>query len=117
MRYLVVGLMCVLALAVGCGDGGPACETDAQCDDGNQCTQDLCDDGSCFFPDEPDGTPCARDCMIGVARCYDGECGSCVYTCSSVHRDDAPGGLLLAVLALLGIRFATRREAKGGTGP
>ncbi len=35
-----------------------ACVTDADCDDGNDCTQDLCSAGTCSNPDEPGGTPC-----------------------------------------------------------
>jgi len=113
VRY-VLGFMCVLALCVipvGCGDEG-RCETSADCYDGNQCTYDTCVDGRCSFPNKPDGTSCTRDCLMGSGECEDGECSRCVVTCSSVHRDDAPGTWLLAVLGLLGIRLAARRKAK-----
>jgi hypothetical protein len=113
MRYLF-GFMCVLALAVvpvGCGDDD-GCELSADCDDGNQCTYNRCVDGRCSFPNKPDGTICTRDCLMGHGECEDGECSRCVASCSLVHRDDAPGTWLLAVLALLGIRLAARRKAK-----
>jgi uncharacterized protein (TIGR03382 family) len=114
MRYLF-GFMCMLALGVmplvGCGDDG-RCEFSADCDDGNQCTYNRCDDGRCSFPNKPDGASCTRECLMGSGECENGNCDRCVYTCSSVHRDDAPGTWLLAVLGLLGIRLAARRKAK-----
>jgi hypothetical protein len=118
MRYLF-GFLCVCALAVvpvGCGDES-RCESSADCDDGNQCTANRCDsDGRCSFPNKPDGTSCTRECFIGSGECENGNCGRCVLdmsdACSLVHRDDAPGTWLLAVLGLLGIRLAARRKAK-----
>ena len=118
MRY-ALGFVCLLAfcvIPVGCGDDGSRCETSADCDDGNQCTYDRCIDGSCSFPDKPDGTSCTRDCLIGGGQCEDGECGRCVYdasdACSSVRGVDVPGTWLLAVLGLLAIRLAARHRAK-----
>jgi uncharacterized protein (TIGR03382 family) len=116
MRYFF-GFICVLALAVvpvGCGDDDEGCESSEDCDDGNQCTYNQCLDGRCLFSNKPDGTSCTRQCLIGSGECEDGECGRCPneLTCSSVHRDDAPGTWLLAVLGLLGIRLAARRKAK-----
>jgi hypothetical protein len=111
MRYLL-RFVCICALAVvpvGCGDEGK-CEHLWDCDDGNQCTYDTCVDGRCSFSNKPDGTRCTRECLMGSGECENGNCDRCVMTCSLVHRDDAPGIWLLAVLGLLGIRLAARRR-------
>ena len=40
-------------------DGGPCCETNEHCDDGNDCTTDTCNaDGTCTHTSRPANTPC-----------------------------------------------------------
>jgi hypothetical protein len=40
---------------------GLFCNSAAECDDGDACTQNLCIDGSCANPDRPQGTLCESD--------------------------------------------------------
>ena len=58
------------------------CETLSliDCDDGNPCTQDNCDNntGSCVHPDATDGIDCAIDdneCVL-AATCFSGDCAA-----------------------------------------
>jgi hypothetical protein len=83
MRYLF-GFMCVLALGVmplvGCsdtgGDGGtggmPECESARDCDDDNECTEDVCNPSSGLCENTPvrDGSSCAE----GRGGCFGGLC-------------------------------------------
>jgi len=95
MRYLF-GFLCVCALwlvpLVGCSDDAPGgCQSNAECDDQNECTDDRCVDGSCDHIPVSYGTPCQfgsldptscsqehRICVSGVCEnnpCDDGnEC-------------------------------------------
>ncbi len=73
------GASCTLADgSSGYCDGAGACvgcTTDSQCDDGNPCTVDSCNSGSCTSTASPDGTPCADDgdeCTQDV--CSSGSC-------------------------------------------
>ena len=60
---------------------------DVDCDDGKECTEDLCDtaDGSCDHPNRPEGSGCDFDGLPG--RC---ESGTCVDAelCSEVDCSD-----------------------------
>ena len=51
MRYLVGFVLLLLALGtlrlVGCGDERIPCETSEECDDNNECTDDVCSLGYC----------------------------------------------------------------------
>jgi hypothetical protein len=98
MRCLF-GFMCVLALGVmpmvGCGEtgdpggnggsagvggmgGGGTGGTDlcqgVDCDDGNECTEDLCADGMCEYAPIENGTACeeSNECTLGM--CASGAC-------------------------------------------
>jgi len=57
---------------VGCSEEAttPECQIDADCDDQNECTDDVCNsaNGMCEYPAVPDG----RQCVGG--RCYSGLC-------------------------------------------
>ncbi len=68
----------------GCGAGSPYCDDSgaapvcveclgaAQCEDGNDCTQDLCTAGACGNPDETAGTSCGTgDACDGAGTCVD----------------------------------------------
>jgi predicted outer membrane repeat protein len=109
MRYLV-GFVCVLALGVmpmvGCGEtGGPGgnggsagvggmggggtggtdlCQG-VDCDDGNECTEDLCADGVCDNPAVEDGTACGQ----GPGACEAGACVGGVFPCTEQGIRDA----------------------------
>ena len=78
MRYLF-GLLCVCALGVvplvACSDTQPACEIGADCNDDNECTNDVCDSasGTCSNTPVDDGTDCTFDGVSGV--CVSGVCG------------------------------------------
>ena len=104
MRYLF-GFLCVCALsvflAVGCevdvgelclfdpcpngdGDGCPVCDNVVCQDDGNECTEDVCncETGECGFTEAVDGRVCSLDGSTGV--CLDGACQAdiwCQGTC------------------------------------
>ena len=74
MRYLF-GFLCICALGtvplVGCSEGGgeDLCEG-VECDDGNECTDDVCnpETGNCDYPAVEDGTTCSS------GACLDGTC-------------------------------------------
>ena len=74
MRYLF-GFLCICALGavplVGCSEGGGEnlCEG-VECDDGNECTGDVCnpETGNCDHPAVEDGTTCSS------GACLDGTC-------------------------------------------
>lgn len=61
-----------------------SCEQ-AQCDDGNPCTSDVCNQetGDCEFPAEPDDT----ECLEGAGLCADGTCVDQM-RCEGVTCDD-----------------------------
>jgi hypothetical protein len=92
----------------------PPCESNADCDDGNECTVNMCGpDGSCAFPPGPQ-TPCVgdgvcidglciggcvptfacgvNDCGIVDDGCDDIDCGACVFpiTCGPAHQCVCP---------------------------
>ena len=77
MRYLF-GFLCVCALGVmplvGCSDTQPECETSADCNDDNECTNDVCDSasGTCSNTPVDDGTVCSFNGISGV--CVSGAC-------------------------------------------
>jgi len=59
---------------VGGAGGMPDLCMDVDCDDGNECTEDLCDpaDGTCDNPAETDGTMCDFEGVGGI--CMSGVC-------------------------------------------
>jgi hypothetical protein len=60
---------------VTCVLGEVECTMDEQCDDGNDCTQNVCTAGSCLNPNEDQGATCNQD---GGAVCDgDGNCVEC----------------------------------------
>ncbi|MEO8604485.1 MAG: hypothetical protein ABI629_18075 [bacterium] len=65
MSSRTIVLVCFAIMSSGLlhGSGAAAisCQSVADCDDGNECTQNLCVGGSCVFPDRPAGTACADD--------------------------------------------------------
>jgi len=89
MRYLF-GFLCVCALGmvplVGCSDTQPECETGADCNDDNECTNDICDSasGTCSNAPVDDGTDCTFDGVSGV--CVSGVCGE--NRCEGVMCED-----------------------------
>lgn len=86
-------------------DAPPECTGSACPDDGNPCTQNLCVDGSCQFPNQNDGLACTSSsghsgrCRAGAccAGCWDGaacvtgttidECGSAGQLCKDCDDD------------------------------
>lgn len=89
MRYLV-GLVCVLGLGVmGCVEtsGADLCEGVMCPDDGNACTEDVCNpaDGTCGVPLE-NGAACSS------GACLDGTCTSLVSVSGTVDYGGAPPG-------------------------
>lgn len=59
---LVVWLACGITLLwSGAVSAGLSCQSAAQCDDGDECTQNLCINGSCSNPDRSIGTTCTDD--------------------------------------------------------
>ncbi|MBW1811263.1 MAG: hypothetical protein JRJ87_23940 [Deltaproteobacteria bacterium] len=87
-----IGLESVYALdslvAFAVGDNGTifvrGCQAAADCDDGDDCTQDLCDTGSCSNPLETDGTLCTQNGSFcdGPEQCFGGICTSIGNPCS-----------------------------------
>ena len=89
MRYRF-GFMCVLALSVmGCSEttGVDLCEGVTCVDDGNECTEDVCNpaDGTCGLAVENGAT-----CNSGA--CLDGRCTALVTVTGLVEYGGAPPG-------------------------
>lgn len=105
--------------------GGPACSSDADCDDGDDCTVDLCARGVCAFEAEcetdadcDDENVCTIDECIGGCcevrpQCFgDDDCGegfrceyNCCIRCPTCHeirrvRSRCRGGRLTFVVVL-----------------
>ena len=59
------------------------------CDDGNECTGNACDDGMCEFPPVADGTACdeSNECTVGT--CAEGACDSTPVADNTACGDDA----------------------------
>ena len=63
--------MATWTFPVACLPGEAECQSDAECDDGNQCTVDLCADGARSNPnqqadfrcDQNDGSVCNGNCV------------------------------------------------------
>ena len=63
--------------------GGPECETNEDCNDNNECTNDVCNEGVCEYTNVPDNTTCTGGVCCGGsctvpycsenAECDDGE--------------------------------------------
>jgi hypothetical protein len=90
MRY-VLGFMCVLALGLtGCGETGPECLTDADCDDQNDCTVGRCFEGACShsFQDVDIGAPCQTDGVAGICLC--GHCRVGPFECTNTYPSPFP---------------------------
>ena len=97
MRY-VVGFSALLAVAVvllvQCGESVDQC-AGVECDDTNQCTDDICDasSGECSNVAVPDGSGCDFGGLRGV--CVGGACRGLVEFCRSDGEcdDGGPGSL------------------------
>ena len=56
--------------------GAPDCTTNAECDDGNSCTTDVCDAGFCANQSVADGTSCSDGVACTASdECTAGVCG------------------------------------------
>ena len=92
MRWLVGVVLFLLALGtlrmVGCGDEGPECRTDEDCDDQNACTDDRCYSGCNHMPVQ-DWTPCDFDGLDGI--CISGVCAENPCDDGNECTDDLPG--------------------------
>ena len=92
-RYLV-GFIRVLALGVmpvvGCGGMG-VCEgvecncQGVECDDGNECTEDICADGVCDYAPVENRVACGD----GPGACEAGICVGGVFACTEQGIRDA----------------------------
>jgi predicted outer membrane repeat protein len=60
----------------------PKCESPEDCDDGNECTANLCADGACEAPAVDDGTACTE------GECHQGVCAQ-VFACTEDGIRDA----------------------------
>lgn len=91
--------------------GVDQCNSDAECDDGNPCTQNICNnpgatDSFCSYLNEPEGTFCEickkcdgygncinqslgyNECGAGCQRCIYGSCGDYSQACSDPPGND-----------------------------
>jgi len=90
MRYLF-GFICVLVLGavplVGCSDAQSECETGADCNDDNECTNDVCESASktCANTSVEDDTACDFDGFPGL--CKAGVCEDAM-VCEGVECED-----------------------------
>lgn len=115
MRYLS-GFMCVLALAVtGCSEtagaggsgGSDLCEGMMCEDDGNECTEDVCNpaDGRCGVP-VGNGTACSD------GACMDGECTALTTVSGTVVVDEVEAAEG-ATVSWLGSTLSTTADESG----
>jgi hypothetical protein len=90
MRCLF-GFICVLALGLmGCGDEGPECRIDADCDDQNACTDDFCHVGGCWSEEPSDCEDddqciydeCDPDTGCPIRKPNGTRCGAYRWSCS-----------------------------------
>src|SRR5689334_18739699 len=59
---LAVWFACTITLlSSGAESAALSCQSASQCDDGDDCTQNLCVNGSCVNPQRSIGTSCADD--------------------------------------------------------
>ncbi|RLB62905.1 MAG: hypothetical protein DRI90_08020 [Deltaproteobacteria bacterium] len=89
MTVLVIGTLALVSCSVineyqevpvgsggagagGSGGSGAPCTSAAQCDDGNDCTENTCNDGQCALATLPNGTACHLG--SGSGMCHDGVC-------------------------------------------
>jgi sulfatase modifying factor 1 len=57
-------------------DGGsPSCANDAECFDGDPCTTDSCDGGTCNFPTADNGIGCGEGTVCSAGKCVEKGCG------------------------------------------
>ena len=68
-------------------DAARVCTSPSECDDGNACTDDLCDEGKCDNPPLAAGTSCADDDLCDGTETCDGE-GACQPGAAPVCEDD-----------------------------
>lgn len=61
----------------GAGGTGPVTCEDLECDDGNECTEDSCEDAVCSHAAVADGIACTVDAAAGLC-----DSGECVIDCS-----------------------------------
>ncbi len=108
----VAALGAAAAFAPGCMSQGTftdqmKCTTDAECDDGDPCTRDTCEAGSCKHPSAGAGTTCGGGLTCdGAGKCAacaaDADCGGATacasFTCAShaCKATYAPAGTMLA---------------------
>jgi len=73
-------------------NGSPSCTSNSECEDGNACTTDVCDGGTCTNSATADGTSCddARACTVADV-CTDGVCGG-TESCPLYQACDAGTG-------------------------
>lgn len=78
-------------------NGSPACSGNGECDDGNACTVDVCDGGTCTNNPGADGTSCSDGlaCTTGDV-CTEGVCGG-AETCPLYQGCDAGTGACATV--------------------
>ncbi len=105
------GTVCEFAPGVGgecvsgvCEDALLCADAGIRCDDGNDCTMDLCDtlDGACSNPNEPNGIAC--DAKGNPGFCQDGIC----------ERDCTPTAGLNVTLPTTGAPTATYTDGPNG---
>ena len=122
MRYFVGFVLFLLALGtlriVGCGEDGPSCENDRDCDDGNECTDDRCSGGVCYFwpasgfrlCDDGDENECAH------GECVDGVCAGLVWVDdgTSCESGGASGVCLCGVCRVGPFECTTDAECDDG---
>jgi hypothetical protein len=68
----------------------PSCASFIDCDDGNDCTEDLCPNGKCENRQVGDGTRCDADLYdewTGSGTC---QVGVCVAPCDPASREESP---------------------------
>ena len=94
-----------------------ACVTAADCDDGNPCTDDLCDTAGCFYSQIStacdDGNACSTGDVCNSGTCVGGAIATGCTSCQAIATLPAAGGTFVGATSGTG----TMTASCGSTGP
>ncbi len=113
---LVLGAL-VLSGTIAASRASFACVTAADCDDGNPCTDDLCDTTGCFYSQIStacdDGNACSTSDVCNGGTCVGGAIATGCTSCQAIATLPAGGGTFVGVTSGTG----TMTASCGSTGP
>ena len=102
VAFIVLGLLAARAVVPTCVRAQPACTSGASCDDGNPCTDDLCDAtlGCLHAPNSTacnDANACTTTDVCAAGGCIGGPPASGCTSCAAAATIPASGGTFVGV--------------------